>query len=153
MRSAILDRAIDAGALLAEVASASTGASVLFVGTVRNLNEGRPVTALDYRAYRPMAERELAAIVSEAESRWHESRIVCEHRIGALSLGDAAIVIAAAHPHRAEAFDASRYVIEQVKHRVPIRKREHYADGERAWVECHCIEEHVPAHSTPEFAP
>lgn len=135
MRTAIVERAVDTNALIAEVASTASGATVVFMGTVRDMNDGRGVTALDYKAYTSMAERELAAIVGEAESRWPSARIVCEHRIGALSLGDASVVIAGSHPHRGEAFDACRYVIEELKKRLPIWKREHYADGDLAWVE------------------
>jgi molybdopterin synthase catalytic subunit len=135
MRTAIVERAIDPAGLMAEVASAAVGATVVFIGTVRDMNDGRGVTALDYKAYTSMAERELASIIAEAEERWPESRLVCEHRVGALMLGDASVVIAAAHPHRGEAFDACRYVIEELKKRLPIWKREHYADGELAWVE------------------
>ena len=134
MRAAIVTHAIDPAALLAEVSSTANGASVVFVGTVREVSADRAVTALDYEAYGAMAERELVAIVRESELRWPPSRVVCEHRVGALALGDASVVIAASHPHRAEAFDACQYVIEQLKVRVPIWKREHYVDGELAWV-------------------
>ncbi|HKS05304.1 MAG TPA: molybdenum cofactor biosynthesis protein MoaE [Gemmatimonadaceae bacterium] len=135
MRVEIVERAIDATALLNEVAAITNGASVLFVGTVRDVNGGRPVTALDYRAYSSMAEAELSAIALEAEARWTPGTIVCEHRVGSLALGDVSVAIVAAHPHRGAAFDACRYVIEELKKRVPIWKREHYADGERSWVE------------------
>jgi molybdopterin synthase catalytic subunit len=135
MRTAIVERPIDATALTAEVASIASGATVVFIGTVRDMNDGRDVTALDYKAYTSMAERELSSIVGEAETRWTSSRIVCEHRVGSLTLGDASVVIAASHPHRGEAFDACRYVIEELKKRLPVWKREHYADGDLAWVE------------------
>ena len=135
MRTAIVEREIDPAALIAEVASTASGATVVFIGTVRDMNDGRGVTALDYKAYTSMAERELSAIIGEAETRWPESRLVCEHRVGALTLGDASVVVAAAHPHRGEAFDACRYVIEELKKRLPVWKREHYADGDLAWVE------------------
>jgi molybdopterin synthase catalytic subunit len=107
----------------------------LFVGTVRDMNNGRPVTGLDYRAYATMAEAELSAIALEAEARWTPATVVCEHRVGTLGLGDVSVAIVAAHPHRGAAFDACRYVIEELKKRVPIWKREHYADGELEWVE------------------
>jgi molybdopterin synthase catalytic subunit len=81
-----------------------------------------------------MAERELGAIVEEALLRWPRSDIVTEHRIGALELGDVSVAIATAHPHRAEAFEAARYVIEELKKRAPIWKREHYATGRTEWV-------------------
>jgi molybdopterin synthase catalytic subunit len=135
MRTSIVDRPIDSCALLEEVARHSNGATVLFVGTVRDLNDGDAVSGLDYSAYAGMAERELAAIVSEAAERWSTSDIVVEHRVGALDLGDASVAIAAAHPHRGEAFDACRYVIEELKRRLPIWKREHYVDGRAEWVD------------------
>lgn len=130
-----MDHVIDAAALLAEVASTASGASTLFVGTVRKTNEGRAVLGIEYSAYGPMAERELAAIVAEAAVRFGTARIVVVHRVGTLLLGDASIVIALSHPRRAAAMDAQRYVIEEVKKRVPIWKREHYADGTREWVD------------------
>lgn len=134
MRTAIVDRAIDACALLGEVGSHRNGATVLFVGTVREMNDGASVSGLDYSAYISMAEVELAAIVAEAAERWGTSDLVVEHRVGALALGEASVAIAVAHPHRAEAYDASRYVIEELKKRLPIWKREHYADGRSEWV-------------------
>lgn len=135
MRSAIVERTLDAGALLAEVASAANGATVLFVGTVRDVNDGRTVTGLEYTAYLEMAERELADIVSEAGTRFETAHIVVEHRLGALSLGDASVAIAVAHPRRGPALDGARWIIEELKRRVPIWKREHYADGTRSWVD------------------
>lgn len=134
MRSAIVDRAIDSCALLAEVGSVRNGAAVLFVGTVRDMNDGAAVSALDYSAYSEMAERELVSIVSEAAERWETDDIVVEHRIGALALGDVSVAIAVAHRHRGEAYEASRYVIEELKKRLPIWKREHYVDGRAEWV-------------------
>ena len=135
MRTAIVDRPIDPCALVSEVASHSNGATVLFVGTVRDVNEGEEVTALDYSAYGAMAERELRDIVAEALQRWAGTAVVVEHRGGSLELGDISVAIAAAHAHRAEAFDAARYVIEELKKRLPVWKREHYADGSAEWVE------------------
>ena len=134
MRSAIVDRAIDSCALLAEVGSVRNGAAVLFVGTVRDMNEGAAVSALDYSAYSEMAERELVSIVSEVAERWETDDIVVEHRIGSLELGDVSVAIAVAHRHRGEAYEASRYVIEELKKRLPIWKREHYVDGRAEWV-------------------
>jgi len=134
MRTAIVDRPIDACALLDEVARHRNGATVLFLGTVREENDGSPVSGLDYSAYRDMAERELGAIVAEAEQRFGTPDIVVEHRIGSLGLGEASVAIAAAHPHRGGAYDVSRYVIEELKKRLPIWKREHYVDGKVEWV-------------------
>jgi len=135
MRSAVVDRPLDPCALMAEVASHSHGATVLFVGTVRDVNDGAEVRALDYSAYGAMADRELRTIIDEALDQWPAADVVVEHRIGALQLGDVSVAIAAAHPHRAEAFDAARYVIEELKKRLPVWKREHYADGRTEWVE------------------
>lgn len=135
MRSAIVDRVIDPAALTAEVAGDGNGAAILFLGTVRESNEGRGVTGIEYSAYRPMAERELASIVAEASVEFGTTDIVVEHRVGTLAVGDVSVAIAVAHPHRAAAYDASRYVIEQIKRRVPVWKREHYADGTREWVD------------------
>jgi molybdopterin synthase catalytic subunit len=135
VRTAIVDHPLDPAALLAEVASSASGASTLFVGTVRETNEGRAVTGIDYSAYGPMAERELATVVAEAVARYGTERIVVEHRIGSLRLGEASIVIAVSHARRAQAMEAQRFLIEETKKRVPIWKREHYADGTREWVD------------------
>lgn len=135
MRTAITERPLDPGALLAEVASVANGATVLFVGTVREVNEGRAVTGIDYSAYSAMAESELARIVDQVAGEWGTTDIVVEHRTGTLALGDASIAIAVGHPRRAAAFDAARSIIEEVKRRVPIWKREHYADGTREWID------------------
>ena len=134
MRTAIVDRPINVAALLGEVSDRRHGATILFVGTVRDTNEGQPVSGLDYSSYTGMAEQELAAIVLEASERWDTSDIVVEHRIGSLELGEASVAIAVAHPHRAEAYEASRYVIEELKKRLPVWKREHYLDGRSEWV-------------------
>jgi molybdopterin synthase catalytic subunit len=135
LRTAVVERPIDGAALLAEVGHPSAGATAVFVGTVRETNLGRPVTGIEYAAYTAMAERELAAIARDAAARFAPLRLVVEHRTGTLGLGDISIVIAAAHPHRGPAMDAMREVIEAVKARVPIWKREHYADGTREWVD------------------
>lgn len=133
MHTAIVDAPIDLPALLHHVASQTHGAALLFVGTVRDVNDGRPVSGMEYSAYRGMAERELADIAAEAVARFGGD-VAVEHRIGTLELGEASVAIAVAHAHRGPAYDASRYVIEQLKQRVPIWKLEHYVDGTREWV-------------------
>jgi molybdopterin synthase catalytic subunit len=133
-RTAIVEHALDLQALLSEVMSVANGATILFVGTVRDVNDGRGVTGMEYSAYTSMAERELSEIVREASERFGTTDIVVEHRIGTLALGEASVAIAVAHPHRARAYDANRFVIEQLKERVPIWKLEHYVDGAREWV-------------------
>jgi molybdopterin synthase catalytic subunit len=137
MRTALVERPIDLNALLAEVARTANGATILFVGTVRDTNNGRAITGMDYSAYASMAERELADIAAEAASKFETDDIVVEHRIGTLGLGDTSVAIAVAHPHRSEGYEASRYIIEQLKQRVPIWKLEHYTDGTREWVGTH----------------
>jgi molybdopterin synthase catalytic subunit len=135
MRASIVSHPIDTARLLAEVSHVSTGATILFIGTVRDVNDGRPVTGIDYTAYSAMAARELDAIAMEVSERYGTPHVVIEHRLGALDLGEASVAIAVAHARRAPAFDAARYVIEELKRRVPIWKREHYADGTREWVD------------------
>jgi molybdopterin synthase catalytic subunit len=134
MRTAIVGRPIDGCALLSEVGRHSNGATVLFVGTVRDVNDGAEVASLDYSAYTAMAERELSDIVAAAADRWQTNDIVVEHRVGSLTLGETSVAIAVAHPHRSEAYEASRHVIEELKRRLPIWKREHYVDGRAEWV-------------------
>ena len=135
MRCSLVDRAIDSCALLAEVANHHNGATVLFVGTVRDVNDGSAVSGLDYSAYASMADGELAAIVAETAERFATRDIVVEHRVGSLALGEASVGIAVGHPHRGEAYEASRYIIEELKKRLPIWKREHYVDGQSEWVQ------------------
>ncbi|MEX2582251.1 MAG: molybdenum cofactor biosynthesis protein MoaE [Gemmatimonadota bacterium] len=124
---------IDSCALLAQ-ASARDGAAILFVGLVRNHNEGRGVGHLDYQAYPEMAEATIREIVDEARSRWETGAISVIHRIGRLEIGDASVAIAVSSPHRGDAYEASRYVIEELKKRVPIWKKEGYLDGDSEWL-------------------
>jgi molybdopterin synthase catalytic subunit len=135
MRSSIVTRPIDAAKLLAEVSASSNGATVLFTGNVRDVNDGRAVTGIDYQAYESMASDVLAQIVDEACERFDTEHVVAEHRVGTLAVGDVSVAVAAAHARRAGAFDAARYVIEQIKTRLPVWKLEHYVDGSREWVD------------------
>jgi molybdopterin synthase catalytic subunit len=144
-RTAIVARAIDANALIAEVASDAHGATSLFLGTVRDVNDGRAVTGMEYTAYDAMAARELERIAAEATARFDGVKIAVEHRVGTLALGDISVAIAASHAHRADALDATRFVIEELKRRVPIWKREHYADGAREWVDPSVLVSRGPA--------
>lgn len=134
MRVAILRAPIDVAALIDEVGRAGNGATVLFTGTVRDQNEGRAVHGIEYTAYVDMAERELANIVRESCEKFGTDDVIAVHRIGHLAVGEASVAIVAAHPHRDEAYAASRYVIEQIKVRLPVWKREAYVDGGREWV-------------------
>jgi molybdopterin synthase catalytic subunit len=130
----LTDHAIDLAALLAAAQSPERGGVAVFLGLVRNHHEGRGVLRLDYSAYSAMAEAECTRIVAEAGSRW-DAAIALRHRIGTLEVGDAAVAVVAASAHREAAFAACRYVVDEVKRRVPIWKREHYADGTVVWVD------------------
>lgn len=125
---------IDLTALIARVESPTHGGIASFLGQVRNHHDGRTVQRLEYSAYGPMAEAECARIVAEAEARW-PVHIALQHRVGPLEIGEVAVAIAVAGAHRDEAFAACRYVIEEVKHRVPIWKKEFYRDGAVEWVD------------------
>lgn len=111
------------------------GAIATFLGTVRNFADGSAVIGLGYSAYIEMAQKELTSIVAEAAAIAPDTDVAAVHRIGELALGDISVAIAAGHAHRAQAFEACRYVIEEIKRRVPIWKREHYASGESEWVD------------------
>jgi molybdopterin synthase catalytic subunit len=128
-------RPIDPAALLESVAHPRHGAILLFLGVVREVNDGRAVSGIEYSAYEAMAVRELAAIAAEAQARFDATDVAIEHRLGELALEEASVGIAVAHPHRGAAYEASRWVIEELKRRVPIWKREQYADGTREWVD------------------
>ena len=134
-RVSIVSRVIDPAQLMATVQSPEFGAISIFVGTVRDTNEGRSVSAIDYSAYTAMAESELETILAEAGEKFGVTAVVVEHRVGQLALGDVSVAIAAAHAHRAPALDCTRFVIEEIKKRVPIWKLEHYTDGAREWVD------------------
>jgi molybdopterin synthase catalytic subunit len=127
-----------------EVAAAvrhdGAGAIDVFVGVVRDVSEGRRVTLLEYEAYASMAEAEMRRIKDEIEREIVGSRLAVVHRVGALGVGDVAVVCAASAPHRGEAFEACRALIDRIKARVPIWKREHGPDGAAwvGWVDARC---------------
>ncbi len=133
-RAAVTAEPIDAARLLGDSVSADDGAALLFWGVVRNQNDGRPVSHLEYHAYAAMAERMMLQIGEEAILRFGVGGVRIVHRVGRLAIGEASVAIAVASPHRAEAYEASRYVIEELKRRVPVWKREGYVDGESEWV-------------------
>lgn len=126
---------IDAQAVLGRVGNPTDGAVLLFLGTVRNHNEGRAVTGLLYEAYSEMAESELRGIVREATERYGTDRIAAVHRLGHLAVGDVSVAVAVSSPHRGQAFDCGRWIMEELKVRLPIWKKEAYVEGEEAWVE------------------
>jgi len=126
------EKPLDLAVLIREVSSLDRGGIACFLGTVRNHHEHRPVLGLEYSAYADMVEAECARIVAETERRW-PVRVALRHRVGALEIGEAAVAIAVAGTHRDEAFAGCRHVIEEVKRRVPIWKKERYADGSVEW--------------------
>jgi molybdopterin synthase catalytic subunit len=128
--------AIDAPALMDGLRDTRAGACVTFEGRVRDRNGGRTVTALDYEAYAPLAEKEGEKILSEATGRFRIAGAVCVHRTGSLRPGDIAVWIAVTAGHRDAAFEACRYIIDETKARMPIWKKEHYADGATEWINC-----------------
>ncbi|MBI5200876.1 MAG: molybdenum cofactor biosynthesis protein MoaE [Elusimicrobia bacterium] len=133
MRGLIQREPLDAARLCAAVESPSHGAVASFTGVVRNSHEGKSVVAVTYDCFEPLAAKVLAAIVAEAEAKFG-ARVAAEHRVGRLKVGEASVAIAAGSPHRSESFDACRYVIEEIKVRLPVWKREHYSDGDGAWL-------------------
>jgi molybdopterin synthase catalytic subunit len=133
---AVTSAPLDLQALIDHIATSTTadGAIASFVGLVREQNQGRRVSFLEYEAYEPLAVRALQLIIDEAGEQWADTRIGVHHRIGRLELGEASIIIVAASPHRAHAFAACRYTIERVKQIVPIWKHEHFEGGD-VWLE------------------
>ena len=124
---------IELAVLVAEVSAPERGGVASFLGLVRNQQQGRGVERLEYSAYEPMAELVCKEIVAEAESRW-PVKVGLLHRLGELAIGEAAVAVAVGGGHRDEAFAACRYVIEELKRRVPIWKREFFVDGTVEWV-------------------
>jgi molybdopterin synthase catalytic subunit len=124
---------IELAGLVTQVEAPDCGGVACFLGMVRNHQAGREVVQLEYSAYEAMAEAECASIVREAEARW-SCTVALRHRIGTLEVGDTAVAVAAAARHRDAAFAACRFVIEEVKRRVPIWKKEYFRDGTVEWV-------------------
>ena len=134
-RGRLTDQPIDASSLASEVSDPGFGAILMFLGVVRDVNDGRGVTGIEYLAYEAMARTQLEAIAMEAAERFAPANVVIVHRLGALDLQEASVGIAVAHAHRDDAYRLSRWCIEELKRRVPIWKREHYLDGTREWVD------------------
>jgi molybdopterin synthase catalytic subunit len=135
IRAWITREPIDPTVVLSMVGAAEDGAAVLFVGMVRDHNEGRPVSGMRYDSYGAMAEKVLHDIAIEAAGRLGAGRVAAVHRVGELEIGDVSVAIAASSAHRAATFDAARYVIEEIKRRLPVWKQEHYVEGGSQWVE------------------
>jgi len=151
---------IDTVALRAELANPESGGYTAFEGWVRNHNEGHKVRHLEYEAFEPLAVKEGERIVAEAIERFGIERAACVHRVGDLGIGDMAVWVGASARHRDEAFRACRFIIDEVKHRVPIWKKEHYENGDSGWVNCercaapgdHELHDHAHAHGAGAHA-
>ena len=144
MRFRLTQAAIDTAQARRELLDSGAGGYVSFEGWVRDHNEGREVTRLEYEAFQELAVKEGERIVAAALLRFPVKHALCIHRIGSLDLSDMAVWVGVSSAHRGEAFDACRYIIDEVKHRVPIWKKEHYRSGDSGWVNCErCAE---PSH-------
>jgi molybdopterin synthase catalytic subunit len=135
-RASLSERPLDVGEVVRQVTGPDAGGLVTFCGAVRNASRGHEIRHLEYEAYPPMALSEMERIIDEAEERWKGARIALAHRTGQLEIGDLAVIVAAAAPHRAEAFEAARWAIDTLKERVPIWKKEIATDG-AYWVDDH----------------
>lgn len=134
MRCAVREP-IDVTELLAAVQGPGRGGTALFLGTVRAGDEDGPVMAIAYSAYEEMVDVEFARIAAEAEQRWPGSRVGAVHRVGVVPVGEPSMGVAAAAPHREDAFAACRYIVEEAKRRLPVWKKEQFADGATEWRE------------------
>jgi len=142
---AISHQGIDVPAFRASLEDVTSGACLVFEGWVRNHNDGRGVLRLAYEVYEPLALKEGELILQEAMSKFEISRAKAIHRAGELALSEPAVVVGVASSHRDAAFRACRYIIDEIKQRLPIWKKEYYADGNTEWVNCqHCAQDPVP---------
>jgi sulfur-carrier protein adenylyltransferase/sulfurtransferase len=141
---------INPQALEEQLTNGAAGALSTFSGWVRNHNEGQSVLTLEYEAYEALAEKEAATIIAEAKTRFAIIEAICEHRVGVLAIGDMAVFVAVTAAHRGAAFDACRFIIDEIKLRLPIWKKETYQTGESGWVNCGMHEAH--RHTTPAIS-
>ena len=132
----VTDRDIDADALQRRLESNRAGAYAAFQGWVRNHNDGRDVVSLEYEAYGPIAVSEGKQVLTEALQRFNLLKVAASHRVGHLQIGDCAVWVGVSAAHRGDAFDGCRYVIDELKSRLPIWKKEHYAGGDSGWINC-----------------
>ena len=136
MRFRFTQTAIDTAQARRELLDLGAGGYASFEGWVRDHNEGQEVTGLEYEAFQELAVKEGERIVAEALRRFPVKHALCIHRVGTLGLNDMAVWVGVSSAHRGEAFDACRFIIDEVKHRVPIWKKEHYRSGDSGWVNC-----------------
>ena len=132
----IADSNIPVAELRGKMANPAAGGLCVFEGWIRNENEGRSVQRLEYEVYEPLAISEGEKVLAEAMELYPHLEAICVHRSGLLEIGDCAVWVGVAAAHRDEAFKASRYIIDQIKVRLPIWKKEHYVDGDSGWVNC-----------------
>ena len=132
----IADNTIDIDKLRRQMANPAAGGLCVFEGWIRNENEGRSVQRLEYEVYEPLAISEGEKVLAEAMQLYPHLEAICVHRSGLLEIGDCAVWVGVAAAHRDEAFKACRYIIDQIKVRLPIWKKEHYVDGDSGWVNC-----------------
>lgn len=125
---------IDTGKILEQVASPEAGAAVLFLGTAREITNGKRTVSLHYECYQEMAEKKLRELEEEARQRWPLCQCIVVHRLGHLAIGEASIAVAVSSPHRKQAFEAAHWLIDTIKQLVPIWKKENWADGTSDWV-------------------
>lgn len=136
MNFTIAEEPIDPKALAEAIETPHSGACLTFEGWVRNHNEGKPVERLEYSSYIDLANKEGQRIIDEAKAKFTIDAASCQHRIGMLEIGDCAVWVGVSSAHRGDAFEACRYIIDEVKDRVPIWKKEHYSDGATDWINC-----------------
>ena len=144
---------IDADDWKAKLADSRAGALVTFEGWVRDHNEGKEVLTLEYEAYEALCQNEARQILSEARSQFGVIDVHCVHRTGELQIGDLAVWVGVSSAHRGAAFDACRYVIDEIKSRLPIWKKETYANGSSGWVNCQSNCGHSSTHQEAVLAP
>jgi molybdopterin synthase catalytic subunit len=143
----ITDETIVPEILREELTDRAAGAYVGFEGWIRDHNEGQEVLRLEYEVYRPLAIKEGEKVIHEAREKFPILHAECVHREGLLEIGECAVWVGVTSAHRDEAFAACRYIIDQVKVRLPIWKKEHYVDGHSGWVSCERCAEHAHDHS------
>jgi molybdopterin synthase catalytic subunit len=134
VRAWLTDAPIDVAAVLGSVGAPADGAVLLFLGTVREQNDGRAVSGMRYDAYVAMAQQVLSQLATEAAQQLGTDRVAVVHRTGELDIGEVSVALAVSAPHREQVFAAGRYLIEQIKCRLPVWKHEHYVAGESQWL-------------------
>ncbi len=132
--------------IIAQISTPQSGGFVIFDGRVRDHNEGKQVTHLEYQAYESLACKEGEKLINEAFEKYDIHKAYCVHRTGDLQIGESAVRLIVSAKHRGTAFDACEFIIDELKIRVPIWKNEHYVDGSSGWVECHECAKHSPSH-------